>query len=82
MSYFVLLILAMPYLLVVAWVCFSGAFRLCRNVEKHAPPTRLDGYLPLRGRWLGYAVAGLLALLGMTALFLVGYALWSMLPRF
>jgi len=41
----------------------GGAIRLASDGKRHEPFTRFDHHLPLRGRWLRYAMAALLALL-------------------
>lgn len=63
-------------LLFHAWLCFLGAKGMLKPAEKHASFTRLDQHLPLRGRWLRYAAAAFLALLGTTALLLGVVMAW------
>ena len=49
----------------LGWQCMICAAKLIRTASKHEQFTRLDPYLPLRGRWLRYVVAGLWVLLGL-----------------
>ena len=55
----------------VAWICFQTAAYLWSESEKHAPITGIEQYLPVRGRWLRYGIAMLLALVGVGMLALM-----------
>ena len=69
-------------LLLLAWARLRGALRLASRAEKHTPFSRLDGDLPLRGRWLRYAAGAFVGALGMVALVLAALAWWALQPRF
>ena len=58
-----LLILGLPVIGIV-WGLFQAVSGLLANARKHEPPTSLDCPLPLRGRWLRYAFAALLIIVG------------------
>jgi hypothetical protein len=55
--------------------CLRHALRLVVDAEEHTPFTKFDGELPLRGRWLRYAAAMFLALLGSAVLLLLACVL-------
>jgi hypothetical protein len=60
----------------IVWGLSQAVFELFANARKHEPSTNLDRHLPLCGRWLRYAVAVLLLILGclaITILLFVGY---------
>ena len=63
-------------LLALGWVCFSGMFSLIGRAPKHVPFTSFDSHLPIRGRWLGYALAAILAIVGIVALTVAGANMW------
>lgn len=62
-----------------AFLCFSGVTVVMKPAEKHSRFTRLDRSLPLQGRWLRYATAALLTLLGILSLVLAWCALVPLL---
>lgn len=79
-----LLVILLPVspLLLVAWICLRHAHWLVNQAEKHTPFSRFDSHLPLRGRWLRYATAALLASVGIVLLVLAMFAWRILLPRF
>ena len=62
--------------LVIAWRCFRGVYEVLSEAEKHKPFTSLDHHLPLRGRWLSYATAAFLVVVGIAAVIL-DWWLWA-----
>ena len=66
-----MVIVAIPFLVLVWWGCFLGAWELLAKAKKHQPATELDNWLPLRGRWLHYVAAALFILSGVVVLCLI-----------
>lgn len=64
-----LLLLLLSPLIALAGGCFLCAHYQVRQAKNCKRQTNPNDYLPLRGRWLDYAAAALIAALGIALLF-------------
>lgn len=65
MPYPIPLILVIFTSLCIAGLCFWGAKMILKQAEKHSQFTKIDQNLPLHGRWLRYAIASILTVIGL-----------------
>ena len=73
---FLNLTLTVVVILAFTWLCFQRAYEVVTEAKKQESFASPDSYLPLRGRWLRYAFAALLAFLGAGAILLGVCFVW------